>query len=106
MSGFAVEKASSAEVVAAWTVPQSVVTAVNSAPGWGSIGEYYLPKSVTARLDLVGLVSADDLTLHMRLWDVTAAALSNGAMSTSSRSPRSEERRVAKECRIYSTRIS
>lgn len=88
MSGFAVEKVETLEVVAAWTAPQTVVTAVAAAPGWVSIGEYFLPKPVeSAFLELVGLVSANGLTLHLRLWDTASGTPVNGAVSTTSRSP-------------------
>lgn len=87
MSGFAVEGADSVEVVAAWTVPPSVITAVASGTGWMSLGQYYLPKSVTAKLDMVGQVSAAGLTLTARLWDVTDKLPVNGAISTTSLAP-------------------
>src|SRR5690606_25730797 len=74
MSGFAVEKVTSLEVVAAWVAPKRVVPAVASSPGWYVMGEYYLPKSTMAQLDVVGCVSDASLTLRARLWDVQAAA--------------------------------
>ncbi len=74
MSGFAVEKVTSLEVVAAWVAPKRVVPAVASSPGWYVMGEYYLPKSTMAQLDVVGCVSDVSLTLRARLWDVQAAA--------------------------------
>lgn len=87
MSGYAVEPANTVEVVAAWAVPQSVVTAVGAAPGWTSLGEYFLPKNCVAQLELVGLVSSAGLTLTLRLWDVTNKAPVNGAASTTSQAP-------------------
>lgn len=88
MSGFAVEKVKTLEVVAAWTVPKTVVTAVAAAPGWVNLGEYFLPKPVdSAFVELVGLVSANGLTLHLRLWDTVSGVPVNGAVSTTSRSP-------------------
>lgn len=82
-SGFAVEGAASVEVVAAWTVPRTVVSAVAAAPGWMAIGEYYLPKSCTARLDVVGLVASAGLTLTTRLWDTTDKLPINGSVAIS-----------------------
>jgi hypothetical protein len=87
MSGFALEKAGTVEVVAAWTVPQRVITAVAVAPGWNSLGEFYLPKSCDAKLDVVAFVAASGLTFTARLWDTTAKAAVNGSVSTTSQAP-------------------
>lgn len=73
--GFAVESATSVEIVAAWTTPATVVSAVAASPGWRVIGEYYLPKSCAARLDVVHLVSAVGLTSRVRLWDTLDGAV-------------------------------
>lgn len=84
MSGFAVEKVTSLEVVAAWVAPKRVVPAVASSPGWYVMGEYYLPKSTMAQLDAVGAVSHESLTLRVRLWDTTAKAVVQGGVSITS----------------------
>ncbi len=86
-SGFAVEKAATVEVVAAWVAPETVVSAVAAAPGWSLLGEYYLPKSCTARLDVVGLVSSAGLTLTTRLWDTTDKAAVNGSVAITATAP-------------------
>lgn len=87
MSGYAVEPAATVEVVAAWAVPLSTVPAVSSGTGWVSLGEYFLPKSCTAQLEVLGLVSFEGLELTVRLWDTQAAAPVNGAVVTRSASP-------------------
>lgn len=88
MSGYAVEQVNSVEVVAAWTVPPTVVTGRESAALWTSCGEYFLPKSVMAtQLELVGIVSTPGLVLRLRLWDTTANQAINGAAETESTAP-------------------
>lgn len=85
MSGHAVTPATQYEVVAAWSVPQKVIGAVAAAPGWECLGEYYLPSTVkAAKLDVVGFISIAGITLDVRLWDVTAKAAVNGAVSITS----------------------
>lgn len=83
--GFAVETATSIEAVAAWVVPQTVLTATATAGTWYVLGEYYLPTTVSVSLDVTHQVSSALLTLQTRLWDVTdEAAVSNALVSTSS----------------------
>lgn len=86
MSGFAVEQVNKFEVVAAWQVPYSVVASAASPP-WVCLGQYYLPATVLAKLDVVGMVSASGLTLSVRLWDTTTNQPVNGAVSTTSQAP-------------------
>jgi hypothetical protein len=74
MSGFAVEPVDALEVVAAWVAPKKTIPAVESSPGWFVLGEYFLPKSTMAFLDVAGCVSHESLTLRVRLWDVEAKA--------------------------------
>ncbi len=87
-SGFALTTANSADVVAAYSAPKTVITAVASGTGWNVIGEFYLPLTVTAQLDVVGLVSDADLTMTARLWSVAdkAAVTTLGTVATSSTS--------------------
>lgn len=84
MSGFAVEKTTSLEIIAAWVAPKIVVPAVATSPGWYVMGEYYLPKSTMAQLDVVGCVSHASLTLRARLWDTTANAVVPGGVTITS----------------------
>lgn len=70
MTGFAVEQATSLEIIAAWVAPKRTVPAVESTPGWYVVGEYFLPKSTTARLDVIASVSHESLTCRVRLWEV------------------------------------
>jgi hypothetical protein len=83
-TGFALEEASSIEVIAAYSAPHTVVPAVASSPGWHVLGEFYLPKSVAkARLDALFMVSSDSLTCRVRLFDMTAKAEVSGSRAQS-----------------------
>lgn len=92
--GFALTTASSIEVVAAYAAPQTVVPAVAATPGWQVLGAFYLPKSCSARLDALAMVSHASLTCRVRLYDVTddasltaTARVIAGGVSTSSTAP-------------------
>lgn len=78
--GFAVQEATSVDVIAAWVTSNEVVQGVASTPGWTVLGEYYLPTSCNARLDVTHLVSASGLTSTVRLWDSSAGAAVSGAI--------------------------
>ena len=87
LQGFAVEEATKYEVLSAWTVPATVVPGVASGTGWQTLGEYYLPGDVDARLDCTGLVSASGLTMTMRLWDTVTKQAVPGSVEISSQVP-------------------
>lgn len=82
--GFAVEEASSLEIIAAWTAPKRTIMAVEESPGWHVVGEYFLPTSTHARLDVNASVSHESLTVRVRLWDTTAHGPITGAVEISS----------------------
>lgn len=69
--GFGLTKATSLEIITAYGVKQVTIPAVTSSPGWHVIGEFFMPKTASARLDVLGLVSASGLTLNARLFDMT-----------------------------------
>lgn len=92
--GFALTNASTTEVIAAYSAPQTVIPAVPSTPGWQAIGAFYLPKSCAARLDALLMVSDTSLTCRVRLFDVTPDAsieasdrVIAGGVSSSSTAP-------------------
>lgn len=88
MLSFGLEKASSVEVVAAYSAPQTVVPAVSATPGWHVIGTFFLPKTVTARLDALIQVSKADLVVRVRLFDLhTLSPVSGFTSSTGSLLP-------------------
>lgn len=73
--GFALEGASSVEVIAAYAAPQTLVPAVSATPGWRVLGAFFLPKTVVARIDTLMMVSDDSLTCRVRLYDATPGAI-------------------------------
>lgn len=92
--GFALTTASSIEVIAAYSAPQTVIPAVAASPGWQALGSFYLPKSCSARLDALMMVSDASLTCRVRLYDVTvdatltaAARVIPGGVQTQSTTP-------------------
>lgn len=75
MTNFALEEASTTEVVAAFTAPQEVIPAVGSGEtnGWYAVGAFSPHISVTnVRLEGYGWVSTSGMTLQIRLWDTQA----------------------------------
>src|SRR5574338_1357752 len=88
--GFALTNASSIEVIAAYAAPQTTVMAVAATPGWQVLGAFYLPKSCSARIDALMMVSDASLTCRVRLYDATPGAMTpsarvvSGSVSTQS----------------------
>lgn len=78
--GFALTNSQTGEVFA-YSSGRSVIDAVAATPGWVVIGAFFLPFSVSARLDIIGFVSDVALTLRARLFDMTAAAAVPGAVA-------------------------
>lgn len=62
----------SVQIVAAYSTGQQVVQAVAVSPGWVVLGGFHLTQSVTCRLEALGQVSGEGLTLRVRLWDMRA----------------------------------
>ena len=81
-SGMALEDADTVEVIAAYSAPKTVIPSVATTPGWVVVGEFPLPKSVSARLDANILVSAPGLTLRVRLYDMEDGAVSGATAQT------------------------
>lgn len=73
--GFALEEASTIEVIAAYSAPQTQVPAVAATPGWQVLGAFWLPKTTKARLDALMMVSDATLTCRVRLYDATPGAI-------------------------------
>lgn len=74
--GFALTAASTVEVIAAYSTPQTTVLAVAATPGWQVLGAFYMPKSAQARIDALMMVSDASLTCRVRLYDATPGAVS------------------------------
>lgn len=75
------------EIVCAYAAAQQDIPAVAAAPGWYSFAEFFLPKTVTGRLEVIGFVSAGGLVATCRLYDpdpAVDAAVSASLVSFSS----------------------
>ena len=84
LQGNALETASSVEVIAAYSAPQTVVPAFNTLDptnntGWYVCGSFYLPRSCTARLDAIVFVTNNLLTCRLRLFDMQLLAELSGS---------------------------
>lgn len=77
--GFALTQAASLEIVAAYAAPQTMVPAVAATPGWQVLGAFFLPKSTTARIDALMMVSDPSLTCRVRLYDATPGEMNPSA---------------------------
>lgn len=75
MQGFALTTASSLEIISAYAATNTVIRAVAATPGWTVVGAFYLPKSASARIDALMMVSDASLTCRVRLYDATAGAI-------------------------------
>lgn len=78
MTGFPLTQPASLEIVLATTSGQRTLQAVAATPGWYVVDEFPLARSVSAGLDVLGLVSAAGLTMRVRLFDVTTASVVGG----------------------------
>lgn len=83
MLSFGLEQATTTEVVAAYSMPQTLVPAVATTPGWHVGGTFYLPLTVKCRLDALIQVSDGAVTANVRLFDLTALAPVSGMAVTS-----------------------
>ena len=83
MLSFGLEQATTTEVVAAYSAPQTMIPAVAATPGWYVVGSFFLPLTVTARLDAILQVSAAGVTANVRLFDMTDLAPVTGAAVSS-----------------------
>jgi hypothetical protein len=81
INGYALEEASSVEVIAAYAAPMTVIQGVTATPGWYSVGMFFLSRTVeNVRLEVIGLVSqAAGLTMNARLFSVADAAVVSGS---------------------------
>lgn len=70
-TGFPTTSVNSAQVVLASTSGQRTIPAETASPGWHVVDEFPLVRTVSARLDLLGQVSASGLTMRARLFDLT-----------------------------------
>jgi hypothetical protein len=72
--GFGLTQTPEIEVLAAYAAPQGEIPAVEESPGWYVVGAFRLELTTTLRVELIGCVSAEGLTMRARLFDLTAVA--------------------------------
>ncbi len=72
LRGYALQEEFDTEIVSAYAASQADVPGVVSAPGWYTIAEFFLGKTVKTRLEVIGFVSAGGLVATCRLYDPTA----------------------------------
>lgn len=61
------------EIISAYSATSQQIPAVASAPAWFVLGSFSMPAGAPAKLDVIGVVSAAGLVLHVRLFDLTDA---------------------------------
>jgi hypothetical protein len=69
LQGYATTDVVDTEIVAAYAAANQRVPGVAAAPGWTSIGSFFLPKTVKARLDVIAISSDPALAVTARLYD-------------------------------------
>jgi hypothetical protein len=75
LQGYGLTTTVDSEIVAAYAASQDTVPAVDTDPGWVTVGAFTLPKSLAAcRLEAIACVSDASLSGVVRLWDATAGA--------------------------------
>lgn len=79
-SAFALTDAESPQIVIAYAAPATTVPAVDETPGWHVVGQFFLPTSCEARLDVQGCVSDAALIGNARLYDATANEVVSGSL--------------------------
>lgn len=72
LKGYALQEEINTEIVSAYAASQADVPAVVSAPGWYTIAEFFLPKTVRCCLEVIASVSAGGLIGTCRLYDPTS----------------------------------
>jgi hypothetical protein len=83
-SGYGLTEATSFEVVSAYASARTRIQAVAASPGWHVAGAFFLPLSGSARLDVLGSVSAAGLTMNVRLFDLVTNQPVPGLVSITS----------------------
>ncbi|HYQ47144.1 MAG TPA: hypothetical protein VER11_34475 [Polyangiaceae bacterium] len=72
LSGLALTKEETIEILSVYATAEERIDAVTSAPGWEAIGAFPIPATADIRLDVLGSVSDAALTLTVRLYDITS----------------------------------
>lgn len=75
MQGLATTNESTLEIISAYAAPQQGIQAVETTPGWYVVGGFRMPQTARARLELVGAVSGEGLTMRARLFSLKEGAV-------------------------------
>jgi hypothetical protein len=81
MEGLALTAEALIEVLSTYSSTDKVVPAVPATPGWFVVGAFTLKVSAKAVLALIGSVSNASLTMHARLFDLTALVPVSGTIA-------------------------
>ncbi len=75
MNGLPLTDKAELEVLTAYAAPEQPVLAVEETPGWFVVGAFHMPLKAQVRLELIGSVSEEGLTMRARLFCITEGAL-------------------------------
>ncbi len=67
------------EIISAYAASNQQLPAVEEPPAWVIIGGFYMPRTATIRLEVIGVVSDGSVALTVRLFDVAGAAPVTGS---------------------------
>lgn len=84
---YATQEATSFEVVSAYAASRQTIPSYIEDPSWQVIGAFFLPLTGDARVDALGSVSENGLTLKVRLFDLTTLLPVPGEVVIVSTSP-------------------
>ena len=68
------------EIISAYASSMVPLSSVTATPGWFVVGAFSMPVDSDAALEAIGSVAAAGAHLHVRLYDVTAAAVITGSI--------------------------
>lgn len=75
LTGLALTKEETIEILSLYATAAERVDAVAAAPGWVVIGAFPMPVTADVRLDVLGSVSDASLTMEVRLYGTTSGAI-------------------------------
>ena len=75
LSGLALTKEETIEILSLYATSAARVDAVASAPGWIVVGSFPMPATADIRLDALGSVSDPGLTMSIRLYCTTVGSV-------------------------------
>jgi hypothetical protein len=78
LQGLKLTQGPEVEILSAYAASHQEIAAVAATPGWYVIGVFYMIATSAVRLEIVGSVTHDSLTMKARLFDVGAAEVVSG----------------------------